>query len=210
MDLSAYCRPVDESIRPRRRKSKIVPNSLVARATTQAMAKRYSNASVLLRTLVRCCNRWRSVRFSLPSHLHFPPLAAIAKSNVPMLRFVVIDTPIHERMDRILSFLGTPSLHSASLQMIGYRAPLHWEGLRHLLVDSGFVSLASNEVLGLLQQCPRLETCSLSVGFRSLPVDPPQSCHLQRRRRGWLQFSLGPFSDEFAFPGISFGWPSSR
>ncbi|KAJ6598524.1 hypothetical protein B0H10DRAFT_2441478 [Mycena sp. CBHHK59/15] len=146
----------------------------------------YLGVSLVMKTFIRVANRWKNVRFELAPERHLAPLAVLSPDDVPMLQSAVVEYQPEPEGDppdvsalNFLSFMGAPTLRRVSLRFIatGYDSlPLHWQTLLHLSIK---VPVDVREVLAVLQQSPKLETCNLGLQLKSMEgVDSPRPCHL--------------------------------
>ncbi|KAJ7119712.1 hypothetical protein C8R44DRAFT_982371 [Mycena epipterygia] len=120
---------------------------------------------LLIRTLVKSCHRWGTVRFHLPSLEDFKALGKISPDDVPLLTSVVIATdqsdPVGDELQffdfiqakgiRRISFHSRPDSSGRGLEDL-----IPWSQLQHLSLKSDITLV---EALDVLRECSALETC---------------------------------------------------
>ncbi|KAJ7890354.1 hypothetical protein B0H13DRAFT_877524 [Mycena leptocephala] len=153
----------------------------------------------LLSSLAALSRRWKKIRMVVPSFLSFEPLAHLSSEDFPLLQTVSVGTTYDFVDDlsgaaspwRSLPFLTAPALRSVSISS-GYRfAELQVSRgqLIHLCLGGtqsyGPRFCFVQDVIPILHQCLRLETCKLSLGTANTifggaftPVSLPHLWHL--------------------------------
>ncbi|KAJ7890349.1 hypothetical protein B0H13DRAFT_2531127 [Mycena leptocephala] len=132
----------------------------------------------LLCSLAALSERWKKIRMVVPSFLSFEPFAHLSSEDFPLLQTVSVGTAQDIVDDlsgaaspwRSLPFLTAPGLRSASISS-GYRfaeLQVPWGQLVHLCLGGtqsyGPRFCFVQDVIPILRQCLRLETCKLSLG----------------------------------------------
>ncbi|KAJ6578888.1 hypothetical protein DFH09DRAFT_349360 [Mycena vulgaris] len=169
-------------------RSGVLPLS-ISIATTNDRIAFESDMSMLLDAIIPTSLRWEHIQFrTISTYESFSPLACLSPEDVPILRTASIialmrdtenDTPSTVLTEwKNFSFIGAPSLHSASIPGQPRHfdgVPLLWERLRRLSFRSG-VFTPADVALSLLKQCPLLETLSLAVTHGISPA----ICRMER------------------------------
>ncbi|KAJ7167877.1 hypothetical protein C8R46DRAFT_1350790 [Mycena filopes] len=141
------------------------------------------DVSSLFSALLAVAPRWRDMQLTVSDYSHF---GSLTPEDVPLLKSIALrQGSIRRAADPsgMLKFLATTSLRSAELPSPDcvLKNPLSLAFLTHLKLPTNvYTALEYNETLGILHQCPLLETCELVLG-RTAPGLAPR-VHLPHLR----------------------------
>ncbi|KAJ7429102.1 hypothetical protein B0H11DRAFT_2418089 [Mycena galericulata] len=150
----------------------------VSHAFTTDPAGYSESVSNLLDVIASFSRRWRSIEFISPpasavhrSESFLVPLAKLLPESVPMLEQATFNFTSYPMFD-----MGSlPFLHASGMQSVSFSSTkgdfqslsLPWRVITKLQLG-GFESLSSLSVtssLQMLQQCPNIQTCVMSIGL---------------------------------------------
>ncbi|KAJ7181512.1 hypothetical protein C8R43DRAFT_969406 [Mycena crocata] len=126
--------------------------------------------SPLLSALVAVSRRWKDVQIALPNHDPSSPLLSVSAADVPLLQSFTITALDRSLANpsanwRSMAFLGTTSLRSVTLPATNScrDIPVTWGCLTRLKITGSREFLAYPIAIAILQQCPLLHTCDLTI-----------------------------------------------
>ncbi|KAJ7872985.1 hypothetical protein B0H13DRAFT_1633652 [Mycena leptocephala] len=130
-------------------------------------------------SLVAVSRQWRNIQLTMRCYSYFESLLV---DDVPLLENIAIRNH-HTELQwsdpaGVLGFLATKSLRRVEFpsMLCALRSPISWGSITHSKIllgrDRG---ITYDNVLGILCQCPLLETCELSLRFpKNVAASIPQ------------------------------------
>ncbi|KAJ7082655.1 hypothetical protein B0H15DRAFT_889656 [Mycena belliarum] len=159
-----------------------------------------NQSSLILRTLMRFCQRWEHLRLTLPNSRHFSSLFFLVASDVPLLQSVVVDCRDTTAFDYLALTAKARGISiRGEFQLSVVQSVVTWTQLRHLSFADGSSEMSLADTYNIFRQCSRLETCTLNlVGSGPILAQKIRMKHLwrlsiRRNRQAYMGVPTHPF-----------------